>query len=289
MKKDIIQQSYERHSEHEAYLEEASCYTDPGSIDAWSHDRMIKSISPLFKFFPGAEFVTVGDGRFGADAYQLKKHGMHVMATSLTDNYLKIAKVRGYIDKFLAVNAEKMPFFDSSFDFAFCKQSYHHFPRPAIAFYEMLRVASKAVILIEPTDDGVGLINFLKPFLKKLIRKEKFYDYETSGNYIFRINSKEMKRMLTAIDRPLFAIKYYNDFYLAKISFQRSNWKSPGFLLTHFAIFVQNVLCFLKLMKYARATIIAFKTDISSDLKKELRKNGFKLTFLPKNPYLTEG
>jgi Methylase involved in ubiquinone/menaquinone biosynthesis len=286
MEKETTQLSYERHAEQERYLELASCYTNSESVDAWRHDRMIGSVLPLITSFPQATWMTIGDGRYGADAYFLKKHKIDVLATSLTDNSLILAKEKGYIDKYQCVNAEEIPFPDNSFDFVLCKESYHHFPRPSIAFYEMLRVARMAIILIEPTDDRIGLINFLKRPLKKMIRKEQFFDYEQSGNYIFRVNSKEMKKMLTALDKPLYAIENYNDFYLKRIAGDKSNMKTFGFLLTKFAIFVQDVLCVLGLMSYGKSTIIAFKVQIPLDLRHKLKKEGFKLTHLPKNPYL---
>lgn len=49
-------------------------------------------------------------------------------------------------------NAESLSFRDNEFEVAFCKEAYHHFPRPFLALYEMLRVASKAVVLAEPND-----------------------------------------------------------------------------------------------------------------------------------------
>lgn len=39
---------------------------------------------------------------------------------------------------------------DDAFDYVLCKDSYHHMPRPMIALYQMLRVARRAVVLIEP-------------------------------------------------------------------------------------------------------------------------------------------
>lgn len=286
MVKETAQLSYERHAEHESYLQLASCYTDPDSIDAWHHERMIRFIVPLIQLYPDSKFLTVGDGRYGSDAFLLKKYQADVLATSLTDNYLKIAKEKGYIDKYQAVNAENMPFDDNYVDFVLCKESYHHFPRPAIAFYEMLRVAKVAIILIEPTDDHFGLIDFLKKPLKKILRKEKYTDYERSGNYIFRSNSREIKKMLLALNKPLYGVKYFNDFYLASLAKGRCENSSLSFLITRFANFAQDILCKFKFLNYGKAIIMAFKTQVPPKVIQALKKNGFKMTFLPKNPYL---
>jgi ubiquinone/menaquinone biosynthesis C-methylase UbiE len=286
MGKDTNILSYERHAEHEASLGIASCFSSPRSIDAWRHNRMIETLRPLLKHFPGRSFLTVGDGKYGADAYLLKKHNVSVLASSLTDDYLKIAKENGYIDNYQVVNAENIPFEDNSFDFVFCKASYHHFPRPPIAFYEMIRVARIGVILIEPTDDRFGLLEYLKRPLKKLIRKEKRMDYEDSGNYVFRVNSRELKKMLTAMDKPMMGIRYFNDFYLSSVAGHESSLRSPAFILTKFAIGIQNILSFFRLLKYCQVTLIAFKTAIGDEVKKDMRRFGYKLTVLPKNPYL---
>lgn len=49
-------------------------------------------------------------------------------------------------------NAEKLSSPNETLDFVLCKESYHHFTRPMLALYEMLRVATKAVVLIEPNE-----------------------------------------------------------------------------------------------------------------------------------------
>jgi len=286
MGKDTNILSYERHAEQEADLSIASCYSSPQSIDAWRHNRMIETISPLLKHFPGSTFLTIGDGKYGADAYLLQKHNVSVFASSLTDDLLKIAREKGYIENYRAVNAENIPFEDSSFDFVFCKASYHHFPRPPVAFYEMIRVARIGVILIEPTDDRFGLLEYFKRPVKILIRKEKLMDYEDSGNFVFRVNSGELKKMLIAMDKPLLGIRYFNDFYLSSIAGNESSLRSPAFILTKFAIGIQNILSFLRLLKYCQVTVVAFKTRVDDAVKKDMRRFGYKLSVLPKNPYL---
>jgi|WetSurSiteA1Bulk_404760.scaffolds.fasta_scaffold31035_2 ubiquinone/menaquinone biosynthesis C-methylase UbiE len=286
MEKEAFLRSYERHAKYEEDSVLASCYSNPDCIDAWRHARMIGTVASLLRHYQGAKVLTIGDGMYGADAYLIKKLNLEAIASSLTDKYLMIAKERGYIDQYYAVNAENIPFEDNSFDFVFCKASYHHFPRPPIAFYEMLRVASVAVILIEPTDDRYYLIDFLKRSLKKLIRQGKNIDYEPSGNFIFRIKSKEIKKMLMAMDKPFMGVKYFNDIYIESIAGHNSNMRSPGFIATRFLIFIQDVLCYLRLLNYCHATIIAFKSQISPGVQNDLRKDGFRVSALSKNPYL---
>lgn len=81
--------SYEKHLGHDlSSLEEKnlpSCYSNPGSIDAWRHDRMYTTFIPIVSAYKEATWMTVGDGRYRSDAYFLKKNGVDVLATNLSD------------------------------------------------------------------------------------------------------------------------------------------------------------------------------------------------------------
>ena len=94
-------------------------------------------------------------------------HGGKVISTDLDTSLLKIAAENNLITNFQYANAENLPFEEAKFDFSFCKQSYHHFPRPIIAVYEMLRVSKKAVMLVEPADW------LPSPFVLKTLQKLK--------------------------------------------------------------------------------------------------------------------
>jgi hypothetical protein len=49
---EAINQSYKRHAQHEVFMQLASCDTSPESIDAWCHERMIKTVLPLLESYP---------------------------------------------------------------------------------------------------------------------------------------------------------------------------------------------------------------------------------------------
>ena len=118
LEKDVAgqvgQESYALHAAAEqkkaSALHLPSCYTDPGSVDAWRHARMHRFLLPLIEGDPGATWMTVGDGSFGSDAHFLEQQGLDVLATSLTDASLKIAHDKGFIRKYAAVNAEQIPY-----------------------------------------------------------------------------------------------------------------------------------------------------------------------------------
>jgi SAM-dependent methyltransferase len=227
----------------------------------------------------------VGDGSYGSDAYFLQQQGMDVLASSLTDHSLKIAADKGYLKKYAAVNAEQIPYEDESFDFVLCKEAYHHFPRPAIAFYEMLRVAKDAVVLIEPYDGPKRFLEMIKEPAKKLLwGKNQTIHFEPSGNYIYRINPKQIGKKMAATGYAAVAYKTFNDIYFPR--FGKSKCGSMGHRITKLAIFAQDILCALRLLNPALVTLVAFKNTSLSDVEQLCGKSGFKLIFLPKNPYV---
>jgi len=162
-KKDFNQLSYQSHEIHSCdcarggkKAKHAKTWFEDDTVDAWRHKRMYKSLDPLLKAFPHASWLTVGDGRFGNDAHYIQERGLKVLATDISDVLLNEAKEIGYIDDYSKENAEALSFSDEEYDFVFCKESYHHFPRPMIALYEMLRVAKTGIVLIEPNDQYVA-------------------------------------------------------------------------------------------------------------------------------------
>jgi ubiquinone/menaquinone biosynthesis C-methylase UbiE len=281
--------SYNRHFDRVFSENELpSCYVNPDSIDAWIHDTMLRTLMPLLKAYPKAKWVTIGDGSYGSDCYFLIKSGADVIGTDINDCCLQIAKESGFIEKFKMENAEKLSFPDNSFDFVLCKQAYHHFPRPPIAFYEMLRVSRKALILIEPQETRKKkILGNTKDLIKRIFRKDKSTLFEPSGNYIFRINAREIEKMMTSLNYEILAIKRMNTFWHPTFSKRKFNKWSLPVLLTKVGIILQNIFCTLNLMDFGLAIIIVFKKNISLDLENELTKNKFKIIHLPKNPYLT--
>ena len=141
----FIDKSYDKHRAHNCENMPVFMTSDTLSIND-VHVKELKLLLPLIKQFPQAAWLTVGDGRFGCDAYLLNKLGASsVTASDINTHSLEIAKEKGFINGFSRQNVEKMTFSDNEFDFTLCKHSYHHFPRPAIAFYEMLRASRKGV------------------------------------------------------------------------------------------------------------------------------------------------
>lgn len=282
--------SYDRHTEHEKNLAQVpnlpSCYSSPNSVDAWRHRRMLEPILPIIESFPKAQWLTVGDGRFGSDAYFLAGHGADVTATSISTHTLEVAHSQGFISKFAAENAEAFTLADNSVDFVLCKESYHHFPRPALAFYEMLRIARHAMVLVEPMEGPRRPLEVLKAGVKRVLRDDLSDQFESSGNFLYRISVRETYKMLTAVGYPCMAWKGINDFWYPRFGPADSNRLSLGAVGTRLGIAVQDALSTIRLLNHGLAVMICFKMPPTEALATGLKKIGFTLEILPKNPYL---
>ena len=96
--------SYDRHKSHEMRLGQddwlPSCYAGPDTVDTWRHMRFLECTLPLLKEWPVSEWITVGDGNFGSDAFFLRNHGVAVTATSISSNTLSVAHANGWIDAY---------------------------------------------------------------------------------------------------------------------------------------------------------------------------------------------
>jgi len=260
-------------------------YIHPTSVDAWRHRRMLAMALPLLEAFPGASWMTIGDGRYGCDANYLQQHGADALATSIATESLQAAQDQGYIRKFKAENAEHISAADAAFDFVLSKESYHHFPRPPVAFYEMLRIARLAVVLIEPIEDQARLLDVAKQLAKKILRGDATTAFEPCGNYLYRARVREFEKMMTALNGPCLAVKKFNDFYHPKYGGYESRKLNLGYVFTRLGIALQDVLCGLRLLNQGLAAIIVFKTPPPPELRRALRRHGFRIMDLPKNPY----
>jgi len=280
---DAITQSYLRQAGGENRMELPSAYTDRGSIDNWRHVRMQSMAAGLVAAMPKASWMTVGDGRYGSDAAYLRGLGAEVLATSLTDDNLRIACELGHIHRYRAENAERLSCEDGSFDFVFCKESYHHFPRPPIALYEMLRASRVGIVLIEPCDSP-RLLDAVKRWAKRLLRGDSVFDYEPSGNYLYRINLRELGQLMCAMGKYTYAVRGINDFFHPRLSRAPAGAGMP-FQLTRLVIGIQDLLARLGLLGWGLCCLVIFNGTPPKAVVDALRRQRFRIVELPRNPY----
>jgi len=260
------------------------------TLDIWRQRRMYECIDPFIKGYPNARWLTVGDGRYGTDAHYLRTKKCDVVASDIDVSRLRQAKKRGYIQSFLKEDAEKLSLKDNAFDFVLCKESMHHFSRPYLGLYEMLRVAKDAVILIEPNDIFHNrtapqyIFWWLKKGIKSLFGIYEKTEYETVGNYVFRISQEEIIKIAIALNYPCVVTKEMNDLYEPGGEYIYLN-RGFRFHLLRFKIGVLDILSYLGLHKPNILFHVIFKRPLTDHMKNELKDKRYSVSILPQNPY----
>jgi len=310
MEKDTLEQSYKNQSKIFSEKTElanrlSESWFDETTADFWRHNRMYEAVDCLKNDF-SAKWLTVGDGRWGLDAIRIKKRGFKdVMPSDICETLLAESKAKSLIENYSVENAEKLSFADNSFDYIFCKESYHHFPRPYIALYEMLRVASKAVFLAEPNDDPVATSisakNFLKYKMKSFLSRHgigstpdflgnpTFYKggYEESGNFVYSISRREAEKVCQGMNLPQMVVKGVNDSYEKGCEFEPAEEaKSTMFKRIKDDIERQDERCKQGRSIYSMVLLGLFKSPMSDDTKQLFIQHGFDVLDLPRNPYI---
>ncbi len=290
-----------KESIHESWFNEST-------TDFWRHKRMYETISPLANYYAGSPWLTVGDGRFGLDAIRLKKIFplKHIFPTDIGENMLRISKEKGYLDAYGIENAEHLSFADNSYDVVFCKEAFHHFPRPYLALYEMLRVCKKAVVMIEPAErliiNGVKskpyLLSAVQLFFSKLMGKsytayvpavnQLNHAFEEAGNYLYAVSVRELEKLVHGMDLGGLAWKGFNDVYEKGCEFEDAKPGNPLFEKISSAIAAGDKLCqtYPQFHQPNMVSVILFKDKPDAALVQQLQQAGFQLPTVHKNPYV---
>jgi ubiquinone/menaquinone biosynthesis C-methylase UbiE len=294
--------SYELHAQtyasQENSAEQLELYRnwfDNGSVDVWRHLRMLEGLNPFLQEYRGASWLTVGDGHFGTSAIYITRHGSTALPTDIDTTLLQVAKAEHLIQDFRNENAEHLRFEDDSFDFSFCKESFHHFPQPYLALYEMLRCSRNAVLFSEPKDFlplplPRRLIQLVKHFLKKLLGKRVVHsdtgNYEPIGNYVFTISRREFQKIAIAMNLPMVAFKEFNDTYYAGVEQEKVADNGKLFRKIRRENFIVEILSRLGLSQRNRIFAVIFKKEPSPAVVTALSERGFEVIRLPENPYV---
>lgn len=297
--KDFNHLSYDKHDKncHDYAIggkkeNVAKTWFNDNTVGAWIHKCMHSLLDPLLDVFPDASWLTVGDGRYGSDAHYIQNKGLNVLATDISEALLKEGKEAGYIKEYKKENAESLSFSDREFDFVLCKDAYHHFPRPMIALYEMLRVAKKGAVLIEPNDDYVSsffvevLFRNFKGLIKIALGKKVIkHSYEDVGNYCYTISKREIEKVALGMNFKAVAFKGIHSYYIKGVEYEEVTNNGKLFKKVKRRIALYNLLTRLKLQQHSVLTAIIFKETINPELKKALNNIGYEIIILPDNPY----
>lgn len=264
------------------------------TLDSWRHNRMRAISIPLIKYFKNANWLTVGDGRYGNDGNFLKRNGAKkVHCSDISNELLKIAFKNNFIDDYSEQNAENLDFEDNSFDFIFCKEALHHCPRPYIALNEMFRVSKKGIIIIEPRDQYIDTTIFHQfyTFIKNSFKRSNLHTFEEVGNYQYRISKYEIEKFLLGMNYNLYGTFELTDYYehgIENIKLNTSNYNEKKIIKRlKLKIKKGELYSRLKLRKSNIVGFILFKEPPDNLLIKNLERFGWKIIKLPKNPYKT--
>lgn len=296
----FIGQSYHRQAAHfdKDLMDEerqaiAASWFDESTADFWRHARMYECADCLSDF-PDANWLTVGDGRWGLDSIRLKKKGFkNVLPSDISEALLKESKKRGYIQTYSIQNAESLTFDDNSFDYVLCKESFHHFPRPYMALYELLRVARFAVFLIEPNDPHPSLESILEYVTS--MQKDGRCDFprhnpdnwEGSGNFVYSISRREIEKVALGLNLPQLVFKPLNDHYVKGCEFEPADIeKSAVFREIVETIKLLDKRCQLGQEDSKLLMTGIFKEKMRARTKQIFISRGWSVTDLPRNPYI---
>lgn len=269
----------------------AKTWMSEGNLDHWLHTRIRSSVKPFVEDDLESSWLTVGDGRYGADAHYLISLGAkRVHASDMHDRLLRIGGESGFISEYSAQNAERLTFADDSFDYVYCKEAFHHFPRPYIALYEMFRVARKAVILTEPRDEVVHRARCKSLAKSALGRAEKGHSFEPVGNYVYTVSERELEKFLLGMHLRHIAFHGCNTFYLEGVEFVPCSGGSARDRRVRAtlkaAIAGMDALEKVGLHSSSLLSAALFKREPSEALRARITGASWTLKELPRNPYL---
>lgn len=270
---------FDHHNEFVVRLEEndpiVKSWFSNDTTDYWRHKRMRDFFTPMFSEIinNNKSVLTVGDGRFGTDAIYLKSIGLNtVVASDLQCSSLDYSKRRGLIDNYLTLDLEKMNLDDNTYNYIFCKESLHHLPKPYLGLYEMLRVASNGVLLIEPA--GIQPKTFFGTLLLavlRLFRKRSIF-FEESGNYVFELRIAEIEQFCLANGIKRFSYKFFNDHYIEGSEFDK---KGVLYRKIRLSIFAKNLRDFVLGRNKSMIALIIHDNSENNECIVSLKSSGF--------------
>lgn len=307
----FLQNSYTQHARHfdrdlvdEERIKISNSWFDESTADYWRHARAYECAECLNRH-SNATWLTVGDGRWGLDSIRIRKKGFSsALPTDISEALLKASKEQGYIDAYAVENVEQLTFKDQQFDYVFCKESFHHFPRPYMALYEMLRVAKQAVFLIEPNDTYAinakpttfsGLLRSMLRFMRGQppleVPRPVFNpsSWEESGNYVYAISKREADKVAHGLNLPQLAFKGLNDHYVKGCEFEPADPdRSAVFRELVRIIQGKDSLCSEGVADYNMLMIGFFICPMDSEDKEIFIRRGWEIIDLPRNPHTQE-
>ena len=271
------------------------------TVGGWRMLRMLDFINCL-QSNDSQNWLTIGDA-YGHDAKILKSLGVNnVVASNLDASFLRWGNKVGEVSDYLEINAESIDLPSNSIDYVLCKEALHHMPRAYLAIYEMLRVAKKGVLFIEPQDQLIDWPCKKSDYYREIIpdnlvgEKISFrnlnnnqeiinssIDWWEDGafNYVFTLSQREVRKIALGMGLPSFATKCFNDFYNAEWNTETATIESPGFAKTKEQILLHDKVCEITGKPHSYITGLLFKQTPDPSVIEKLIALNYTFTYTP--------
>ena len=225
---------YRERQDSEVEVNRPHCYPLP--VRFLLNFKLGCAIQSLGSRLHGARALVVCCGS-GMDAEFLALRGTQVVGMDMSFEALQRARERaerrGTVYHLVLGDAENSPFKDGAFELAFVHDGLHHLPNAYKGVREMIRVASKAIVIAEPVD---------APLTRLAVKLGISGNYEDAGNFVYRLNQRELAQVFALCGARSWDFKqhliYYQPwtfriyrlfepepfFWLFKMGFYLSNW-----------------------------------------------------------------
>jgi len=187
----------------------------------YPYRKLEKFLGSLGESLSGKKVVVLGCGK-GFDFFLLKCFFPNVHLTGVDISSEGVSMIKKTFPDCNAVvgDMENLEFDSNSFDYALIPAALHHLQDVYRGLYEGIRVTKKGVILLEPYDS---------PLARLATRLGFAHEYEDVGNYVFRTNIREMKKVGKAMfmdvqAKPYFCPHYTARSYLGYYAWLAANW-----------------------------------------------------------------
>jgi ubiquinone/menaquinone biosynthesis C-methylase UbiE len=255
---------------------------DDSTANHWRHRRFMEPVLDVLQT-KDQKWLTIGDGS-GHDTWIMRNEGFKdILTTDIGSGTLKRSLAEGYIDKFDQANAENLQFADEQFDFVLCKEAFHHMRRPYMGIYEMMRVAKRAVVLIEPQDQWADF----PPRAGKAAAS-----YERVGNYVYSLSQREVQKISLGMNLPGYACKNMQDVYIQGCEFAKAEPTDPVFATMVNTVKALEQRCNQNQEKWNYIMTIFFKDEslfTNPALVDRMQSYGWQFEKTNTNPHLTGG
>jgi hypothetical protein len=201
-------------------------------------DFKLRSVTQMLNGVGSGEQVLVACCGSGMDAeFLARERDMQVVGLDLSYEALLRAKERakrydvGY--HLVVGDVEHLPFKNESFDLAFVHDGLHHLPDAYLGVREMLRMASRAVLVAEPAD---------APLTRLAVKLGLSGKYEEAGNYVYRLDQERLAAVFAKEGADRWAFRHHLIYY--------QPWtyriyglleREPLFTLFRFAFYIVNL------------------------------------------------